>query len=278
MRPAPVKIIRHHAPSSFKEDLYHSLLQLSWPKTLLLIIFTYLCVNLFFALLYWLSPGCLINWDNSFKGAFYFSVQTLGTIGYGSTSPLTDYANILVTIEAILGVMIIALITGVFFAKFATPFARIFFTDSLVINLYEGVPTLMFRTINLRDNSLIDAKVSFLVLKEMRSQEGTVMRRFLDLNLVRSYVPLFTMSLTFMHPIDEKSPLYGLSPQEIQQASFEFFVTIIGIDGTFGQTIHASKIYKTSQILWDRPFEDIVEVGEDGTRHIYFNKFQKFKS
>lgn len=112
-----IKIIRHNAPSSLREDLYHSLLKLSWPKTFTLFTLLYLLINLMFAFFYWLAPGSLSNWDNSFLHAFFFSVQTLGTIGYGAMAPITNYANYLVTIEAILGFMILALMTGVFFRQ-----------------------------------------------------------------------------------------------------------------------------------------------------------------
>ncbi|MGE3609267.1 MAG: ion channel [Bacteriovoracaceae bacterium] len=264
-----------NAPRTFLTDIYHDLLTLSWIKIILIFFALSFVINAIFATLYWLDPGCLNNSPGDWLSAFFFSVQTLGTIGYGHLSPANTYANVLVTFEAMLGLMLIAIITGFFFAKFSRAFAKIEFSRHMVITQFDGKPTLMVRMINIRNNQMVDSTVSANMLREHNSKEGLVMRRFVDLKLVRSQVPVFAMSMNIMHVIDEHSPLYGLTEEEALKENFEIIVTTIGTDSTFGQTVHASHLYRARDIVWGKRFEDMVKLKSDGVREIDYAKFHQ---
>jgi inward rectifier potassium channel len=269
----PFKIVKKNVPLSKSRDIYHDLLAMSWVKTFLVFVCFFLLINSLFATLYWLSPGSLQNSDNSWASAFFFSVQTLGTIGYGFLAPATTYANILVTIEAFLGLIIIAILTGLFFAKFSRPKGKIEFTNGMTVTTYNGLPTLMFRMVNIRKNQIIDATMSLNILLEEKTLEGQSLRRFTDLKLVRSAVPMFAMSMTLMHVIDQESPMFEMNAKKCTLLRPEIFVTMVGTDGTFGQTIHATHTYQYSDIQWGKSFKDMVTVMPDGSREIDYANF-----
>jgi len=269
----PFKIIKKNVPLSKSRDIYHDLLAMSWSKTFLIFILFFLLINSVFATLYWLNPGSLINSDNSWSTAFFFSVQTLGTIGYGYLAPASTFANVLVTIQAFLGLIIIAILTGIFFAKFSRPKAKIEFTTSMTMSSYNGVPALMFRMVNIRKNQIIDATMSLNILLEEKTIEGQSLRRFTELKLVRSSVPMFSMSMTLMHVIDKESPMFEFDSRKCELKKPEFFVAMVGTDGTFGQTIHATHIYRFSDIQWGKTFKDMVTVMPDGSREIDYANF-----
>lgn len=271
----PFQIIRKNVPRKMRKDLYHDLLSMSWKKTVCYFGVFFLTVNSIFATLYWLQPGSLHNSDNSWPTCFFFSVQTLATIGYGFLAPATLQANILVTIEAVLGLFIIAILTGLFFAKFSKAFAKVEFTDKMIITQFDGKTTLIFRMINLRANQIVDSTINLTLLKEEVTIEGHELRRFHELKLVRTSIPLLAMSINIMHVIDESSPLFALGKEGCFACNAEFLVTLIGTDGTFGQTIHATHVYRAEDIAWNRNFKDIVKVLPDRTREVDFGNFNE---
>lgn len=263
---------RKNVPFRLGRDIYHDLLTLSWSKTLVLFFSVYLLINSFFATLYFLDPAALSG-DGSWTSAFYFSVQTLSTIGYGALAPLSRYANTLVTIEAALGMIIMAIMTGFFFAKFSRPFSKIEFSRDLVVGHHNGKRHLMLRMVNIRKNQIVDSRVSLVWLKPMVTKEGQSFRTFVDLPPVRSTVPIFSMSMLVMHEIDEKSPLYGFDEKELSGLAGEILVTAIGTDSTYGQNIHANQFYSLEKIRWGYRFGDMVEILNDGTRLVDFGRF-----
>ncbi len=185
-------------------DLYHWLLSLSWQKFLLLITVFYLVINLIFAVAYLTAGEGIANAKpGSFKDAFFFSIQTLSTVGYGSLYPETLYAQILVTIEVWIGLLLVAILTGLMFARFSRPTARVLFSKVAVICPFDGVPTLMFRAANRRQNQILEAQIQVSLVRNEISSEGHFMRRFYDLDLLRSQTPIFGLSWQVMHPIDE---------------------------------------------------------------------------
>lgn len=272
---APFKIVRKNVPYLKRQDIYHDLLAANWIMIFMWFLIIFLLVNSFFATLYWLHPGSLHNSDNRWMTCFFFSVQTLGTIGYGYLSPATTMANILATIEAALGLITIAILGGLFFAKFSRPHSKIEFTRDAVINNYNGKPTFVFRMINIRKNQIIDANVSLNIMIEEGYVEGHKLRRFKEMKLVRSKVPMFSMSMTMMHVIDEESPLFGLTEEDLKNKDVEFYVTMVGTDGTLGQVIHGTYIYRHSNIFWGRKFKDMVEFLPDSTRVIDYSHFHE---
>ena len=197
-------------------DFYHDLLTASWPLFFLQLAAAFLCVNLIFAMFYVVDRGGIANArPGSFIDAFFFSVQTLGTLGYGVMAPRTLYTNLLVTVESFSGILTIAVFTGIFFSRFSRPSARVMFSRIAVVAPFDGIPTLMFRAANQRGDAIIDASVTVSLARQYTTREGVVMRRFQELKLLRSSTPLFALSWTVMHPIDEASPLYGLSPEDM---------------------------------------------------------------
>ncbi len=268
-----VTVVRKNIPRSMRRDEYHTLLTMGWTKTITLFLLGFLFVNAIFATLFWLAPGSLTNSDNSWIDCFFFSVQTLGTIGYGHWSPATDYAHIIVTIEASIGIVIVAILAGFFFAKFARPQSKIEFTKKMILQDFEGHPTLVFRIINIRENQLIDSKVHVNLLLDTLTKEGQIMRRFLDLKLIRNRVPIFSMSMSLMHVIDEESPLQPMLKGE--KLKGEIIVTVVGTDSTFGQTVHATQLYELDDIVTGKRWSDMVEVKPGGVRHIDYAEFDR---
>jgi inward rectifier potassium channel len=255
-------------------DLYHLLLTMSWPAFLGLMWVLYAISNALFALAYLAGGNCIQNArPGSFQDAFFFSVQTMATIGYGGMSPATDYANWVVTVEAMVGLLGVAMVTGLAFARFSRPTARVLFSRVAVIRPYHGLPTLMFRTANLRYNQILEAQMSVTLVRNEISPEGEFMRRFYDLNLVRNRTPVFALSWTVMHAIDETSPLYKATPELLAEQEIEIVVTMTGLDETVSQTVHARHSFIASEILWNMRFVDVLSGRGDGPMSIDYSRF-----
>jgi inward rectifier potassium channel len=258
----------------WRGDLYHFLLSVAWPKFLAIISLFYVLINSLFALAYLAGGDGIENArPGNFLDAFFFSVQTMASIGYGAMYPKTVYANALVTIEALLGLLGLAMATGLMFARFSLPKARVIFTKIAVITTYNGTPTLMFRVANERKNWILEAEISVTIVKNEFNQEGQMMRRFFDIPLVRNHSPLFALSWTVMHTIDENSMLYGITYEDMIDSEMEILVTLTGIDETLYQNIYARHSFVASEIHWNMRFVDIVAKTRDGRRCIDYTKF-----
>ena len=256
------------------DDIYHRILEMSWPNFFALGAATYLVANLFFAALYLLQPGAIINAHaGSFPDAFFFSVQTMATIGYGVMSPATIYANLLMTVETAVGLMFVALTTGLVFARFSRPTARIMFSDVAVVGPYNGKPALTVRLANQRQNQLLAAHVSMTVVRDELTTEGSLLRRFHDLKLLRDRSPVFALTFTAMHEIDEQSPLHGVTAERMAAVNAELVVTASGVDETLVQPVQARASYLPHEILWNHRFADIIGYTEDGRRAIDYRRF-----
>ena len=255
-------------------DFYHGVLTASWPLFFLELLTAFVIVNLLFALLYVGDPGGIANArPGNFADAFFFSVQTLGTLGYGVMAPKTLYANLLVTVESFSGILTIALFTGIIFARFSRPQARVVFSNVAVVTPFDGVPTLMFRAANQRGNSILGAEVRVSLAGQHTTREGVNMRRFQDLILVRPRNPLFALSWTVMHVLDESSPLFGLGLAEMIERDMELVVVLSGTDETINDRIYARRSYVAEEILWDRRFVDVVSVTSSGMRMVDLHHF-----
>ncbi|WP_218082634.1 ion channel [Anthocerotibacter panamensis] len=274
-----LEFVRLGEPISLGFDLYHGLLRVSWPWFLVLVSVGYIAINTLFALAY-LAGGDDIagGQPGSFADAFFFSVQTLGTLGYGVLSPRTFYTNVVVCVEVFVGLLGSAVATGLLFARFSRPTARVLFSNMAVITLREGMPTLMFRAANQRRNQILEANLQVTLLMDEYSREGQFMRRFYDLKLVRGRSPIFALTWTAMHVIDETSPLYSATPESLRNIQAELIVTLTGIDETVYQTIHARHSFVTEEILWNMRFVDIVSQTPDGQRTIDFSRFHEVVS
>jgi inward rectifier potassium channel len=255
-------------------DIYHQLLRLTWPQLMVGFVALFLSFNLLFAWLYTLEPAGVawdqrVQADSLFWRAFFFSVHTVATIGYGDQFPVSTYANVLVVTEITLGILMFALVTGIAFARFSRPTARFRFSKVAVVHEIDGKPMLMFRAANLRHNLIFEARatVSMLVDEEVG---GTTMRRFRDLKLVRDANPVFTLTWMIMHPLDEGSPLCNVRAGE---AHPQIIVVLAGVDGRTGQAIHGRWGYHPRDIRWNAHFVDILGQLPDGTRTVDYRRF-----
>ncbi|MEM6716711.1 MAG: ion channel [Cyanobacteria bacterium P01_C01_bin.147] len=269
-------IIRLGDPHSPWRDIYHLLLTISWTGFVAILLVVYLLINGVFATAYWLGQDAIANADaNSFLDAFFFSVQTMASIGYGAMYPQTDYANFLVVLESFIGLLFIATATGVVFARFSVPTARIMFSNYALIAPFNGTPCLMFRTANQRRNRILEAQLWVTLVRDEFTKEGDSFRRFYDLELIRAHTPLFALTWTALHPINENSPLYGASPESLRREHAEIIVIITGIDENLSQTIHARHSFVADEVLWNFRFKDVLGWTRDGRRAINFNNFDK---
>jgi inward rectifier potassium channel len=236
----------------------------------------YILLNSLFALAYLLQPDSIANArSGNFWDAFCFSIQTMATIGYGVMNPQTDYANVLVAIESWAGLLGVAMGTGIAFARFSRPTARVVFSQVAVVTAYDGIPTLMFRVANQRRNQIIEAQIRVALVRDEVNAEGQFMRRVYDLPLVRANNPMFILSWTVMHPLDEYSPFYGATAADLAAAETMLVITLTGIDETVSQTIHARYTYVASEVLWHHRFVDILLQKPDGQRYIDYNHFHE---
>jgi inward rectifier potassium channel len=257
------------------DDLYHGLIARPWPSFLLVLVAAFLGVNLVFATLYYLAPGCFSGTEaHSFERSFYFSVQTLATIGYGNMAPITRYGHIVVTVEALVGLVTSAFLTGLIFAKFSRPTARVLFSNKITVAPRNGVPTMCFRMANYRQNTITEAKLRIFVLVLEKTLEGETHRKPVELKLVRDNNATFILSWTAMHVIDEQSPFFDPHAMaRLRKDRSEIYVVLTGTDETFGQVVHSRKVFSLDDIVFGARFADILQFAEDGTRNLNYTKF-----
>jgi inward rectifier potassium channel len=177
--------------------------------------------------------------------------------------PSSFYGNVLVTTEAMVGLLSLGLFAAVAFSRLSLPRALIAFSDKAVITNHNGVPMLMIRLANNRSNSVIDAKISLSLFKQESTSEGASMMRIYDLNLLRSTSPMLLLTWLVMHPIEKDSPLYGYSQSDLQESNVTIVATVTGLDETLSQTIHAKTSYQTTDIYWNRRFKDLFKINEE---------------
>jgi len=257
------------------KDAYHFILARSWPTFFAVVAATFLGANVLFACLYLAQPGCIAHArPGSFEDAFYFSVQTIATIGYGGMYPLTRYAHMVVVIEAMTGMLGIAVITGLTFTRFARPSARVLFSKKVTVTPRNGVPHLMFRMANWRLNRIVEAQLRVVLLVTERTREGEVLRRQIDVPLVRDRTAVFFLTWTAMHTIDAGSPFHGPAALErLGEQNAALFCSVMGFDETIGQTINALHEYALSDIVVGARFADVLGNDERGRFQIDYRKF-----
>lgn len=254
-------------------DFYHFLLRTSWPRFLAIFSGIYAISNALFGVFYWLGSPCIENAQPGYLDHFFFSIQTMATIGYGKMAPITPYANALVSIEAIIGMLWISIGTGLVFARFAQSRARVLFSAKAVISKRDGVPSLIFRMANKRLNQIVEAQIRVVFAKNDKTLEGEPLRRFVDLEMVRSQNAFFAISWTAVHPITEKSPLYGQTTESLTKMGAEITISLVGIDEHSSQTVHARHSYIPADFCWNERFADIISVTPEGRRIIDYRRF-----
>lgn len=247
------------------KDPYHRILSLPIFYFFALSLVVYLAINLIFAGLYMLDPGGIANIDpNNFLEHFFFSVQSISTIGYGYMYPQTEYAHWVMTAQVYVGVVNLAIATGIVFARFATPTAKIVFSNKALITMHNGQKCLMIRLANERMNNLVDAKAHLTLMIPEITNEGVQMRRLYELKTLRKHTPFLELSWTVIHPIDEDSPLFGKSEQDLIDMHPTIIAAIFGLDGTFNSSIYSKNVYSIHEIEFGGQFKDIIEVDSSG--------------
>ncbi len=265
-------------PRTLLGDAYHRMLTARWRVFLPMAALTYLAINLVFALLYMLDPhGISEMRPGSLADAYFFSVQTLATIGYGRMAPVDVWPNVVMTAETLTGLAGLALATGLGFTRFARPTARVAFSRRAVVTPFEGVPTLMVRLGNQRSSQIVEADVSLTLLRNETTREGIVMRRFHALTLARAHSPVFALSFTAMHPITPDSPLAGATTESLAAQGAEVLVTVTGLEEALLQTVHARHSYLPGEIAFGGTFADMLSSDPDGRLVIDFGLFDRLR-
>jgi inward rectifier potassium channel len=275
-RRATPRVITHGQHVHVFEDLYHRVLGMPWWRFFAFVGLSWIAVNFVFAILYASHPGCVSGaTPGDLEDAFYFSVQTLATIGYGAMAPATRFGHTVVVFEALVGTLGVALVTGVTFAKFARPTARILFGSKAVVHMRDGVPHLVFRLANWRGNMVGEGHLRVALLLRQTTTEGEVIRVPVELRLVRERTPMFSLTWVPMHRIDEKSPLWGglETRDRLHEERAELFLTFTGMDETIGQQIQARHRYGLDEIVYNARFVDVLTIEPDGTRIIDYALF-----
>lgn len=281
-RDGSFSVKRYGLPFLQSLSMYHSMLTIGWFRFYAIIVSGYLAVNILFAAAYYLcGPDALLIatanlHPNRFVECFFFSIQTFTTIGYGRVSPVGIAANTLVAVEALTGLLGFAFATGLSFARFSRPSARIIFSKHAVIAPYQGIQAFEFRIINARSSQIIEVDVK-VFLSRLEKDGSRVTRRFHDLALERTHVSFFPLNWTIVHPIEASSPLTGLTRQSLLESDAEFLVLITGIEETFGQQVHSRSSYKASEVVVGASFVDMYVKTPDGELGVDIGRLHEIK-
>lgn len=263
-------------PRSFITDLYHVSMTTSWPRFLGSVSLAIVLINIVFALVMATDLKGIANLPpNQPWWAFYFSMETLATVGYGDMHPGDEFIHAVASVEMIVGLIISAVVTGLIFARFARPRARFLFTSKLAVSRHEGEMVLMARVANQRHNAISDARARLWCLLSVVTAEGVPMRKVVDLPLRRDENPAFMLSWTLFHVIDAESPLHGLSAAEIEDSDMLFTLAISGLDDTVMQHVHARKSWRGPDIAFGQRFADIISNADDGHLVLDYRKFDE---
>ncbi|HEY2708209.1 MAG TPA: ion channel [Caulobacteraceae bacterium] len=254
-------------------DAYHFLLTIPLWAFFGVMALGYVAVNAIFALIYTAVGGVSGLQPGDFPGAFFFSVETFSTVGYGQVYPHSLAAHLAATVESFCGFFNLAIATGLLFARISRPTARVLFSDRAVVGMLDGAPTLMFRAANRRRNRIVEAEVTVTLVRDATTQEGTTFRRFQNLDVLRTRSPVFILTWTIMHRIDETSPLFGETTESLFARRAEILVIVKGLDETFAQTIHARASYFPEEIVWGGRLVDIFTRDERGRPVIDYTHF-----
>ncbi len=261
---------------NFWADIGHRCMTASWPAFIGGAAVVFLAFNAVFAILYWIGNQPIANVPNAaYIDYFYFSIETLSTAGYGDMHPQTHYGHFIATVELFTGIFSMSLMTGLIFARFSRPNARLLFADHPVISIHEGKPTLMVRFANERHNIISNASARLWAFKDIKSLEGHSLRRFYELPLARNESPALALSWTLFHVLDEESPLHRLDAESLDTSNVSLVVVVSGYDVVAAQTIHARRGYENRDIRHGHRYADIIGLTDDGRVKIDYGKFHE---
>ena len=265
VRSGQFELVKLNAKKFDLRDTYHLILNLSWPGFAGLVFGIYLLINVAFASLYMLNPHAVAEMRHgSFFDAFFFSVETLATVGYGHMYPESFYGHLIAMLEIMVGMFGLAVITGLIFVRFSRPTARIHFSKLAVIAPFDGVPNLMIRVANLRHQAMVEPEFRMILFRNIITAEGDDVRRFRSLNLEFDHLITFPAVITVRHRIDETSPLFGMTPEVFQQQDVRIVASIVGVDTVIVAPVESFGDYNYDQIEWNRRFVEIYDQNEEG--------------
>jgi len=273
IRTGRTEFLKINAARQDWRDGYHWVLSLTWPQFALFLGVSYLVLNLAFAALYALGGPCIAEMTpGSYLQAFFFSAETLATVGYGHMYPATLYGHLISTLEIFLGMIWIAVITGLIFVRFSRPTARILFSNSIAIGQHNGKPTLMVRIANLRHTSMVEAQFRITYSREERFPEGEEIRRFYQLKLSPEHMIRFPAALTIRHIIDEQSALFGETAETLEKSDAFFLISVTSIETVMAASVQSQQDYSYSDIRWGERFVEIYEELADGRLQVDYGR------
>ncbi len=258
----------------FWSDLYHRSMAVSWPVFFGSAAALFVALNAVFGFLYSLGHEPIAKAaQNGPLASFYFSIETLATVGYGDMHPQTNYGHLIATIEIFTGMSFLAVMTGLIFARFSRPRARFEFANNAVITSHEGRRTLMIRIANMRHNAISRANARLWIIRVERTKDGEQFRRFHELKLDRSDHPIFALSWTLFHVIDTESPFHGQTAADLAESDANLVLNVSGLDDTSSQLLHARHTYSSRDIRWHHRYKDITSVSPEGRLLLDYTKF-----
>jgi inward rectifier potassium channel len=260
--------------SSLGNDAYHFLRTAGWPRILGLFAAFFALSNLIFAAVLYVGGAHVVN-GHGFADDFWFSVQTMATIGYGYLAPGDTFANSIVMVESFFGILLTALITGIVFSRFSRPSARVLFSKVALIAEHDGRRAFMIRIVNERATAIVEATVRLYLTREEKLANGDTMRRIYDIPLRRATSPVFALSFLVVHVIDDASPFAKMTAIELRETNANIVATFTGIDDGLAETVHSRYVWTWNEIVFDHRFADMLKVDPDGTRYLDLDPFHE---
>jgi inward rectifier potassium channel len=271
-----INIVGARRPQHMR-DVHHAFLRTTWPRAIVAIVVAYLSLNALFGMAYAMVGGIANARPGSIVDGFSFSIQTMGTIGYGFMYPTAPLTNLVVTIESVTSLVVTALATGLLFSKFSILRPRLAYSRQAVIGPMDGIPTLMVRIGNERGNQIREAQIRMEIYRTERTREGKTFYRLLDLAMTRNRAPALSSAWNAMHPITADSPLYGLTPESFKTSEIELLVSVAGIDDTSMQPVLSTKRYEDHEIVWGAEHVDVIKIEDDGSITFHLDRFHDIR-
>jgi inward rectifier potassium channel len=271
-----IEFVRTNSVKPGLRDLYRSILALSWPHFALAVLSVYLLLNLLFATAYLAGDGCIAEMvAGSFSSAFFYSVQTLSTVGFGHLYPATFYGDVVTTLEIVVGMFFTAVVTGLIFVRFSRPVARLLFSESMVISNYNGKPTLQIRVANLHHQAMVEAEFRLMIVRKELIDDDDGARRFHTLKLEFDRLIIFPSAITIRHVIDENSPLHGVNHEQLKASATRFMTSIVCIDTVIQAPVQSQQGYLWSDVRFDHRFVEIYTDHPDGRLEVDYGRIHQ---